>query len=942
MKSLLARSATLLIAVSPALSCLAQTFIPDAGSYTRPITVQITAPVIAPGAAIYYTTDRTTPTTGSILFTGPISVGAGTTTVQAIAVIDGVPGTVASATYTIGPEPSTTSLKLSASPLVLPGALTMTATVNSTPSGGAVPSGNITFNADGKSMGTAPLKMIPSSQAFSRHSVLTDPMTSPVDLTTFVSSPGAQPALLSAQTTFVNTSTALEVALYKLSPGGDAFNAYTYINTSGSDSGYTTDAIVSGYFLQPASTGMQTIFVHEYNGITGLYSVLPGTTNVTNNTLNLNPPLITGTVTKCDCSQPDNETLSVADFNNDGYSDVAYLIQPYFYSVDVYYPGVAGMAVNPGTTAPPAISNFKFLPVPSPSTITTPNVFCPIAIATGNFSSSAGAELAVLAGTANGNCGATFSAMAIYVYSYDATNQVPVLTTTVALPDTNATIVAAADLNNDGIADLIIGESIGTTPTGGILTALAVGDGTFKPVSALSATPTPPIEFTINDFNGDGNLDAAYLNATGYSVLYGDGTGNFSNRTDSTFAPAIMFAPYGITSGDFNGDGLADLASLPNSAIGAARRQTRPAVTPLITNGANVDIALNSTSSQAVLALDAKALAAASYSLTAGFQGDSNFAASTSPATPETVNQTVPVLTWPGSGASIQYGTPLGPAELNATANVPGTFTYTPAAGKVLPLGNETLTAAFTPTDAFDYATASATLAVSVVVVSVSATVSADETTVTAGQQSTLTLTVQPYPETVTATATLAFTPTSANGPQDPTVLFSNNQTSQSIPINPATTATSNTLQFQSGSTAGAITVTVHLTLADGTDVTPSNLQPVTITVPASAPVISSATLSRSGQSLQVAVIALSSTRDMTQAVFHFTPVSGKSLTTTDLTVDLTSAFQAWYSSLTSDQYGTNFTYTQPFTLNSNATDIQSVSVTLVNSAGTSEPATAQ
>jgi hypothetical protein len=93
---------------------------------------------------------------------------------------------------------------------------------------------------------------------------------------------------------------------------------------------------------------------------------------------------------------------------------------------------------------------------------------------------------------------------------------------------------------------------------------------------------------------------------------------------------------------------------------------------------------------------------------------------------------------------------------------------------------------------------------------------------------------------------------------------------------------------------------------------------------------------------LQVSLIALSSTRDMTEAQFHFTPVSGKSLTTTDVTVQLTSAFQSWYGSSNSDQYGTNFTYTQPFTLDGDATDIQSVSITLVNSAGNSEPATAQ
>src|SRR5207249_693662 len=42
-----------------------------------------------------------------------------------------------------------------------------------------------------------------------------------------------------------------------------------------------------------------------------------------------------------------------------------------------------------------------------------------------------------------------------------------------------------------------------------------------------------------------------------------------------------------------------------------------------------------------------------------------------------------PVITW-ANPADIVYGTALGAAQLNATANVPGTFTYTPAAGTLL------------------------------------------------------------------------------------------------------------------------------------------------------------------------------------------------------------------------------------------------------------------
>ncbi len=65
-----------------------------------------------------------------------------------------------------------------------------------------------------------------------------------------------------------------------------------------------------------------------------------------------------------------------------------------------------------------------------------------------------------------------------------------------------------------------------------------------------------------------------------------------------------------------------------------------------------------------------------------------------------------PVITW-ANPAGIAYGTELSAAQLNATANVAGTFTYSPAAGIVLDPGTRTLTANFTPSDTAQYNSAS-------------------------------------------------------------------------------------------------------------------------------------------------------------------------------------------------------------------------------------------
>jgi hypothetical protein len=82
-------------------------------------------------------------------------------------------------------------------------------------------------------------------------------------------------------------------------------------------------------------------------------------------------------------------------------------------------------------------------------------------------------------------------------------------------------------------------------------------------------------------------------------------------------------------------------------------------------------------------------------------------AASTTPAPNK------PAITW-NTPAAIQYGTALSNVQLNATANVPGSFAYTPAVGTVLPAGSQTLTAAFTPTDATTYSTSTSTVQLTV------------------------------------------------------------------------------------------------------------------------------------------------------------------------------------------------------------------------------------
>ena len=194
------------------------------------------------------------------------------------------------------------------------------------------------------------------------------------------------------------------------------------------------------------------------------------------------------------------------------------------------------------------------------------------------------------------------------------------------------------------------------------------------------------------------------------------------------------------------------------------------------------------------------------------------------------------------------------------------------------------------------------------------------------------------YPVPITVNLTLTFTP--ASGADDPSVQFSTGGRTAQETIAAGSTLALPALAIQTGTVAGTITVTAQL-LAGAQNITPNPAPSTSIVIASLAPVITKLSVTATSGGFTVTVVGYATSRQVTQAVMQFTPAAGTTLSTTSFTIPTTSLFATWYGSSAAAPYGSQFTFTQPFTVSGASAAVTSVSVTLSNSQGNSNTVTA-
>jgi formylglycine-generating enzyme required for sulfatase activity len=339
--------------------------------------------------------------------------------------------------------------------------------------------------------------------------------------------------------------------------------------------------------------------------------------------------------------------------------------------------------------------------------------------------------------------------------------------------------------SNPAVATLVDGNKLKVVGAGSVkITASQPGDGNWKPALAVARTLTigkKPQAITYPTLTkhtmGDADIAPGASASSGLAVTYassapavatvvagkihlvGKGTAviTASQAGNANWAAA---PPLKQTLTVAAGSQTITFAPLPNKGVGDVD------FSPGATASSGLAVTYTSSNSKVATIVAGKihVLGDGTSTITAKQPGNASWTAA--PEVTQTLQvggKATPVVTW-ANPAAISYGVALSATQLNAKANVGGTFVYSSPAGTKLPVGQQSLNVTFTPTDAAKYNS---------VQKSVSLTVNKVVATVTLAG---LSQTYSGQPRTVTATTVPAGLPvdiTYGGSPDAPTAVGS-------------------------------------------------------------------------------------------------------------------------------------------------------------------------
>jgi hypothetical protein len=676
------------LAATPVLS-------PAGGTYTAVQTLAISE--VTAGATIYYTTDGTTPSTGSTLYSGPITVSS-SETVQALAAAAGhTNSSIGSATYTI-------NIPQTASPTFTPAAGTYTSTQTITISDATA--GAFVYYTTNGSTPTAASNLYSGPITVAATETLQVLAIAPGNSPSAIAKAGYSivlpfvgPAVVQQCNNFVQFGSTISCTLPKIGAGHTLV-----IGISNLSSGQTGTAT--------ASSGTPVLATSDGNSLSAW--ILTNTSAGSNT--------ITYTV-----AASSRLWLSVVEYGNTAASSLdgaaqanlsttwqgsGFLNTPTFSTStasDIVWSFCSGDGGAP--TAGTAPFAWTSLPSPSNSTVLveTSDALSPgayygqcssnegeiIALALKPASALAQAATPVINPTAG-----TFTSSQSVTISDSTPGATIYYTTNGTAPTPESSVYGGPITISASETVEAMAVSSSTTQSVVVSAAFTINTQATTPtiIWATPATITYGAALSPTQLNAKSSAAGTFIYSPAAGAVFAAG----SHTLTGTFTPTTP-AAYGTVS--------ASVTLTVNKATPAITWATPAAIlhgAPL--SAIQLDAISNVAGSFIYSPAAGTVLTTGSQTLAVTFTPtDTTDYSTTTTTVTLTVNKTAPTITW-ATPTAILYGTPLSATQLNATSTIAGKFSYSPAIGADLTAGNQTLTATFTPTDTTDYSTVTGTV----------------------------------------------------------------------------------------------------------------------------------------------------------------------------------------------------------------------------------------